>query len=74
MKGYLDVKPGQVIHIPNNYAKSLTLYISKNTLLPLVELIYDDKGLYERYEFTELKVNPMFPVEEFTQDNPAYNF
>ena len=71
---YSDVKAGQVIHIPNNYARKMTLYISKKTYLPLAEFIYDDKGLFERYEFSEVKVNPEFGPEEFSKHNPAYHF
>ncbi len=72
--GYFDVKAGQVIRIPNNYARKMTLYISKKTHLPLAEFIYDDKGLFERYEFSEVKVNPEFGPEEFSKHNPAYHF
>lgn len=74
LSGYFDVKTGQVIRIPNNYARKMTLYISKKTNLPMAEFIYDDQGLFERYEFSEVKVNPVFGPEDFSKHNPAYHF
>ena len=74
LKSYRDVHAGQAILIPNCYARRLTLYISRKTMLPVVELIYDEQGLFERYEFTQVRINPVFPAEEFSESNPAYHF
>ena len=43
--GYYDVKAGQIISIPNAYAKLTLLLIDKETLLPLNNKVFDDKGL-----------------------------
>jgi outer membrane lipoprotein-sorting protein len=51
-----DVKPGQKIKIPSSYAKKTTLYIDKSTYLPIYHKMEDEKGIYEIYEFKELKL------------------
>lgn len=71
---YDDVKPGQVIKVPNVYAKRTVLYIDKVNFLPVIQELYDDKGLYEKYSITNLKINPTFPPDEFTKDCKSYNF
>ncbi len=51
-----EVKPGQVIKIPSSYAKKTTLYIDKTNYLPIYHKMEDEKGIYEIYEFKELKL------------------
>lgn len=71
---YDDVKAGQVITIPNNYAKKTILYLDKETFMPIVQSIYDEKGLFEQYEFYNVKVNPVIKDEEFTKTYKDYKF
>jgi outer membrane lipoprotein-sorting protein len=71
---YDDVKAGQVIKVPNVYAKRVVLYIDKTNYLPVIQELYDDKGLFEKYHLTNLKINPTFPADEFTKDCKSYNF
>jgi outer membrane lipoprotein-sorting protein len=71
---YYDVKPGQVIQMPNAYAAKTVLYIDKANYMPILQAMYDEKGLYEQYEFLNLQVNPKIPEEEFTKDYKDYNF
>ncbi|MFY9310140.1 MAG: DUF1571 domain-containing protein [Bacteroidia bacterium] len=71
---YDDVKEGQVIQIPNVYAKTILLMIDKEHMLPISEKIFDDQGLFESYEYHQLKVNPVIAPEEFTKDYKDYNF
>jgi outer membrane lipoprotein-sorting protein len=71
---YNDVNDGQEINVPNDYAKRMTLYLDKEFLLPVMVKVYDDKGLYETFEYIDLKVNPSFSSEEFTQDYKDYKF
>ena len=63
-----DVNEGDMIKIPNVYAKRMELYINKQNYLPLVQKIYDDKGLYEQYEYHDLVVNPSIAAQVFTED------
>lgn len=63
-----DVNEDQTIRVPNMYAKKIELYINKQHYLPLVQKIYDDKGLYEKYEYYDLKINPNLPSGIFTEE------
>lgn len=72
--GYTDVDKDQVINVPNHYAKSMTLLIDKNTHLPLVIKVFDDEGLFEKYEYNSITLNPDFTPNEFSADFEKYNF
>ncbi|MGZ3863934.1 MAG: DUF1571 domain-containing protein [Bacteroidia bacterium] len=71
---YKDVKAGKVIKVPNAYAKYVLLYIDKNNFLPIGVRVFDDKGLYEQYDYYNLQVNPKIDDAEFTKDYKDYNF
>ncbi|HVD96978.1 MAG TPA: DUF1571 domain-containing protein [Cytophagaceae bacterium] len=71
---YNDVKPGQVINLPNDYSPKLELLVDKNELIPMVMKVYDQKGLYEHYEYYNVVTNPVFKANEFQKDYPEYNF
>ena len=74
IKDYYDVRPGQIIKVPNAFAKKTTLYIDKATYLPVMQAMFDEKGLFEKYEFRNLIANPKIPDEEFSKDYPGYDF
>jgi hypothetical protein len=69
-----DVKPGQTIKIPSTYAKKFELYLDKTNYLPVVQIIYDDKGIYAQYEYNSLIINPTFAPDEFTAKYKDYKF
>lgn len=71
---YNDVKAGDIIKVPNAYAKLTLLLIDKEYLLPVNNKIFDDKGLYETYEYHDLIVNPPIAPEEFTKTYKGYHF
>lgn len=71
---YTGLKPGQILLLPNAYARKTILYIDKKTFLPLVQIIYDELGFFERYEYHDLQVNLTFKKDEFTKNFPAYHF
>jgi hypothetical protein len=71
---YNDVKEGQVIKVPNAYAKLTLLLIDKEYMLPVNNKVFDDKGLYETYEYYDLQVNPTIAPEEFTKSFKGYHF
>ncbi len=71
---YEDVEEGQKISVTSHYAKSMTLFIDKETHLPLVIKVYDQNGLYEKYEYNSITLNPTFAPNEFTEDFEDYNF
>lgn len=72
--GFNDVKAGQVIQVPDAYAKLTILLIDKTLLLPVNNKVFDDKGLFETYEYYNLQINPPIASEEFTKDYKDYNF
>jgi outer membrane lipoprotein-sorting protein len=71
---YTDVTAGQIIQIPSDYSNKMILYIDKARHIPLVMKVYDDKGLYEQYEYTKVTVNPVFKQDEFSRDYKDYHF
>lgn len=71
---FYDVVAGQVIQIPNDYSPKMTIYIEKDRMVPLMMKIYDEKGLYEQYEYVDLKVDPAISPEEFSSDYEDYDF
>jgi outer membrane lipoprotein-sorting protein len=74
LSSYNDVKAGDVIKIPNAYAKLTLLLIDKEYLLPVNNKVFDDKGLYETYEYYDLQVNSPIAPEEFTKNYKGYHF
>lgn len=62
---YGSIKSGKIIEIPSNYCKSILLYVDETTLLPVTFSIYDDVGLFENYEYFNLKTNQKFTMQDF---------
>jgi outer membrane lipoprotein-sorting protein len=74
-KDYFDIlKKGEVIKIPNWYARTVTMYIDDLYFLPISMKVYDDKGLFEEYNYHHLQVNPKFEEGEFTRNYKGYGF
>ncbi|MFN3404789.1 MAG: DUF1571 domain-containing protein [Cytophagaceae bacterium] len=74
LSDYGALKAGQKILLPNYYAKNITIYIDAENFLPVMQEMHDEKGLYERYEFLDLKVNGPIADEEFTTGFKGYRF
>lgn len=75
LNDYFDIlKKGQILKVPNAYAKHVTLYIDQLYYLPVGVKILDDKGLYEQYDYHYLQVNPKIEDEEFTKTYKDYKF
>lgn len=71
---YEDVRNGQGLIIPSHYGVRMNLYISKKTMLPLIVRVYDHKGLFEEYDYTEFELNPRFAANEFAANFAEYDF
>jgi len=71
---FKDVKAGQIIKVPNAYAKYVLLYIDKLNFLPIGVRVFDDMGLYEQYDYFNVQVNPVFEEAEFTRNFKDYKF
>lgn len=74
VKNFHDVKENQKIKVPNVYGSKMILYIDKEQFIPRVIKVYDDKGLFESYEYHELQLNPKIAEEEFTKEYKEYGF
>ncbi|GIV41441.1 MAG: hypothetical protein KatS3mg034_0751 [Vicingaceae bacterium] len=62
---YDVVKKGIVLNIPNAYAQKIELWIEQKYFLPVYVKIWDEVGLFEVYEYTQLKINPKFTSQDF---------
>lgn len=72
---YFDIlKKGQVLKVPNAYAKDVTLWIDQLYFLPIGVKIFDDKSLFEQYDYHFLQVNPKIDDVEFTKSYKDYKF
>lgn len=62
---YFDIKAGDVIKIPTSYGKVTTLYVDKQTYLPIYQKVTDDLGLFTEYSYLNLNVNPGLSKADF---------
>ncbi len=69
-----DISAGDIIKIPNDYSPKMTLYIDKHLMVPSEIIVEDDQGVYEKYNFSKIKLNPEIKPIEFTPDFEAYGF
>lgn len=60
-----EIKAGQVLKVPSAYAKKTTIYVDKATYLPIYQKMEDDEGVYEIYEFKNVKLNVQFTAADF---------
>jgi outer membrane lipoprotein-sorting protein len=74
VKGYTEVKPGQVIKIPDTFSKSVLMYLDAKTLLPVYQKIIDINGFVAEYEYHDLQINVPIADEEFTKNYKEYGF
>ncbi|MBN2487278.1 MAG: DUF1571 domain-containing protein [Bacteroidales bacterium] len=65
---------GLKIVVPNDYGASFIVYIDEKTNLLAGVKVFDDKGLWEEYTYSAIKVNPRFTDKDFNTENPSYNF
>lgn len=68
------LKPGQVLQVPTAYGSRTVVLVDPRTYLPASVAVYDDRGLYERYEFSNTVVNQPIPAAEFTKEFTGYKF
>jgi outer membrane lipoprotein-sorting protein len=74
IKSFDELKAGTVILIPSDYAKQIIIYIDKTLLLPIAVKAFDDKGLFEEYLYSNIKINPDFKPLDFDSKNSSYGF
>lgn len=70
--GYL--RKGSIIKVPTLYCQKAVLFIDEHLALPISLSLYDDKGLFESYDYSNVQINVPIPAAEFSRDYSAYNF
>jgi len=68
------IKQGTKLQVPNYYCKRAVLYIDEKTMLPVSVSVYDDKGLFECYDFYDIILNKPIDPAEFTKEYKDYHF
>lgn len=74
VKNFEEDLGGRTLKVPSTYAKKTIMYIDKENNFPIFQEVYDDRGVFERYSFTNLKVNPAFKSDEFSEEFDEYGF
>ena len=69
-----NLNEGQIINLPNAYAKKVIIYLAMDSFLPVYQEIYDEIGLYEKYVYKDLTFGKKIPQKEFSVDNDEYGF
>ncbi len=70
--GYL--KAGTKLQIPVYYCKKTVFYLDEKTMLPVSVSVFDDIGLMENYDFTNIILNKPIDPKEFTKEYKDYHF
>ncbi len=74
LKSFDDIRPGIHLKVPNDYAKTIILYIDRDKKIPVGVKSFDEKGLFNEYIYENVLLNPSFGSVDFDRDNPAYHF
>lgn len=65
---------GQTLQVPNAYGRRTLVVVDQKTFLPNAVAVYDDKGLFEKYDFFDVVPNQPIPLAEFSKDYKGYHF
>ncbi|GGG54545.1 LysM peptidoglycan-binding domain-containing protein [Hymenobacter glacieicola] len=66
------VPAGRALQVPNAYGRRVIIAVDQKLTLPLVIQVNDDKGLFEKFEFSDIVANQPIPAQEFTKDFKGY--
>jgi len=66
------VPAGKTLQVPNGYGRRTIVCVDQKLFLPLVVQVSDDKGLFERFEFSDVVANQPIPAAEFTKSYKGY--
>jgi len=66
------VPAGKTLQVPNGYGRRTTVCVDQKLFLPLIVEVMDDKGLFERFEFSNIVANQPIPSEEFSRNYKGY--
>jgi hypothetical protein len=65
---------GQTLQVPNAYGRRTLVVVDQKTFLPNSVAVYDDQGLFEKYDFFDVVANQPIPAAEFSKDYKGYHF
>lgn len=68
------IKEGKRILVPIPYSNRAILFIDKKNCLPVNLKVYDEEGLFEAYEFYNVRINKPFAANEFSKNFKEYDF
>ena len=68
------IPEGKVLQVPNAYGRRTIVCVDSKTYLPTVVQVNDDKGLFEKFDFSDVVPNQPIPAEEFSKNNKSYKF
>jgi hypothetical protein len=68
------LRAGTKLKIPVYYCKKVVLFIDDRKLLPVSLSVFDDSGLLESYDFSNIIVNQPFDAKEFSKEYKDYHF
>ena len=68
------IPEGTVLQVPNAYGRRTIVCVDPKTYLPTVVQVNDDKGLFEKFDFSDVIPNQPIPAQEFSKENKAYHF
>ena len=68
------VPAGKTLQVPNGYGRRTTICLDQKSYLPVAVRVIDDKGLFEKFEFTEVVANQPIPNDEFSKEYEGYHF
>ena len=63
---------GQALQVPNAYGSRTVVLVDPQSFLPASVSVFDNQGLYERYEFSSVVANQPIANEEFTKKYKDY--
>lgn len=55
LKSYRKITAGTTLKLPKHYAHSIDLFLDNSTFLPITQIIYDESGLLEHYDYRNIK-------------------
>lgn len=67
-----ELTEGQILQVPNAYGSRVMLLVNAKTFLPASVTVYDERGLFEKYTFSNVIANQPIPAAEFTRNFPGY--
>jgi hypothetical protein len=66
------VAAGRTLQVPNAYGRRTIVCVDQKMFLPMAVQVFDDKGLFEKFEFFDVIANQPIPGAEFSKDYKGY--